>query len=216
MTGVVDRLERLPQVAASISDDTLTEWEEAEQVAGDDDVVLDELRLLERIARFHQSAHEHDTEKADASDVQPSLRTWAHFLIVGRLGRGSYGDVYRAHDTRLQSDVALKLMRDEGGVPMNGSRALKEARFLARVRHPNVVRVYGADQCDGRVGLWMELVRGTTLEETVQRQGIFGAREAALVGIDLCRALAAVHGAGLLHGDVKAHNVMREEGAKPS
>jgi serine/threonine protein kinase len=60
----------------------------------------------------------------------------------------------------------------------------------------------------------MELVRGTTLEETLQRHGTFGAREASLVGIDLCRALAAVHGAGLLHGDVKAHNVMREEGGR--
>jgi serine/threonine-protein kinase len=141
-------------------------------------------------------------------------RTWAHFLILGRLGSGSYGDVYRAHDTTLQSEVALKLMRDESGVPMNSSRALKEARYLARVRHPNVVTVYGALQCDGRVGLWMELVRGTTLEETLQRHGTFGAREASLVGIDLCRALAAVHGAGLLHGDVKAHNVMREEGGR--
>jgi serine/threonine-protein kinase len=215
MTGVADRVALLSPGAHSISDDTLIEWEAAEQVAGDDDVVLDELRLLERIARFHQSAHEDDTERATAADSQSSPpRMWAHFLILGRLGSGSYGDVYRAYDTTLQSEVALKLMRDEGGMPMNGSRALREARYLARVRHPNVVTVYGAAQCDGRVGLWMELVRGTTLEETLQRHGTFGAREASLVGIDLCRALAAVHGAGLLHGDIKAHNVMREEGGR--
>src|SRR5947207_2424505 len=173
MTGVVDRLELLSPVAHSISDDTLIEWEAAQQVAGDDDVVLDELRLLERIARCHQNEQD-DIESATAADGQLSpLRTWAHFVILGHLGSGSYGDVYRAHDTTLQSDVALKLMRDEGGMPMSGSRALKEARYLARVRHPNVVTVYGADQCDGRVGLWMELVCGTTLEETVQRQGTF-------------------------------------------
>ncbi len=201
MAGVADRVAVLSSIAPSISDDTLIEWEAAEQVAGDDDVVLDELRLLERIAQFHQSQ-------------SSPPRTWAHFLLLGRLGSGSYGDVYRAHDTTLQSDVALKLMREEGGMPRNGSRALKEARYLARVRHPNVVTVYGAAQCDGRVGLWMELVRGTTLEETLQRHGTFGAREASLVGIDLCRALAAVHGAGLLHGDIKAHNVMREEGGR--
>jgi len=201
MAGVADRVAVLSSIAPSISDDTLIEWEAAEQVAGDDDVVLDELRLLERIAQFHQSQ-------------SSPPRTWAHFLLLGRLGSGSYGDVYRAHDTTLQSDVALKLMREEGGMPRNGSRALKEARYLARVRHPNVVTVYGAVQCDGRVGLWMELVRGTTLEETLQRHGTFGAREASLVGIDLCRALAAVHGAGLLHGDIKAHNVMREEGGR--
>ena len=201
MTGVANRVALLSSIAPSISDDTLIEWEAAEQVAGDDDVVLDELRLLERIAQCHRSQ-------------SSPPRTWAHFLILGRLGSGSYGDVYRAHDTTLQSEVALKLMREEGGMPRNGSRALKEARYLARVRHPNVVTVYGAAQCDGRVGLWMELVRGTTLEETLQRHGTFGAREASLVGIDLCRALAAVHGAGLLHGDIKAHNVMREEGGR--
>jgi serine/threonine-protein kinase len=215
MTGAADCLELLSSVAASISADGLIEWEAAQQVAGGDEGVLDELRLLARIARLHQSAHEDETESADVANSQLSHpRTWAHFVILGRLGSGSYGDVYRAHDTTLQSEVALKLMRDESGVPMNSSRALKEARYLARVRHPNVVTVYGADQSDGRVGLWMELVRGTTLEETVQRQGIFGPREASLVGIDLCRAVAAVHGAGLLHGDIKAHNVMREEGGR--
>ena len=74
--------------------------------------------------------------------------------------------------------------------------------------------VYGADHIGGRVGLWMELVKGRTLAELLQTHGPFGAREAALIGLDLCRALAAVHGAGLLHGDIKAHNVMREEGGR--
>jgi len=85
---------------------------------------------------------------------------------------------------------------------------------LARVRHANVVTIYDADHVDNRVGLWMELVRGTTLEELLQHQGPFGAREASLIGLDLCRAIAAVHRAGLLHGDIKAHNVMREEGGR--
>ena len=93
-------------------------------------------------------------------------------------------------------------------------RLLEEARRLARVRHTHVVQVYGAEQHDGRVGLWMELVRGESLEQTVQTRGAFGAREAALIGLDLCAALAAVHGAGLLHRDVKAQNVMRESGGR--
>ena len=74
--------------------------------------------------------------------------------------------------------------------------------------------VYGADHIGGRVGLWMELVKGRTLAELLRTHGPFSAREAALIGLDLCRALAAVHGAGLLHGDIKAHNVMREEGGR--
>jgi len=193
----------LSSIAASISDGAPIEWEQvSQQVAGDGESVLDELRLLERIANLRQGAQAGDP------------RTWAHFLILGRLGGGSYGDVYRAHDTKLQCEVALKLMRHDGDSPANVFRVLKEARHLARVRHANVVAVHGADQVDGRVGLWMELVRGTTLEDLLQQQGTFGAREASLVGVDVCRAMAAVHRAGLLHGDIKAHNVMREDGGR--
>ena len=91
---------------------------------------------------------------------------------------------------------------------------IDEGRLLARVRHPNVVTVHGADRIDGRVGLWMEFVRGRTLEDVLGDQGPFGAEEATLIGLDLCRALSAVHAAGLMHRDVKAQNVMREAGGR--
>jgi hypothetical protein len=86
--------------------------------------------------------------------------------------------------------------------------------MLARVRHANVVSVYGADAHDGRVGLWMELVDGRTLEQAVVTDGPMGAHEAAHIGVELCKALAAVHQAGLLHRDIKATNVMREKGGR--
>ena len=85
---------------------------------------------------------------------------------------------------------------------------------MARVRHPNVVTVYGANRAEGCVGLWMELIEGQTLEQILQDRGRFSAREAALIGCDVCEALAAVHGAGLLHRDVKAHNVMRDRNGR--
>ena len=81
---------------------------------------------------------------------------------------------------------------------------------MARVRHPNVVTVYGAERIDGRVGLWMELVEGPTLELELETRGPFPADEIVKVGIDLARALGAVHRAGLLHRDLKAQNVMRD------
>src|SRR5207248_1845014 len=89
-----------------------------------------------------------------------------------------------------------------------------EGRLLARIRHQNVITVHGVAVHEQRVGLWMELVRGETLEQLLQKRGPFSAREAALVGIDLCRALAAIHAAGLIHRDVKAQNVMREDGGR--
>ena len=78
----------------------------------------------------------------------------------------------------------------------------------------NVVTVFGAERIDGRIGVWMEFIRGRTLEQLVRERGVFSAREAMLIASDLCRALSAVHKAGLLHRDLKAQNVMREDGGR--
>ncbi len=91
---------------------------------------------------------------------------------------------------------------------------LREARALARLRHPNVVPVYGVDRHDGRVGFWTDFVRGETLADILGAHGPMSAREAALIAIDVCRAVSALHGAGLVHRDIKAGNIMREEGGR--
>jgi serine/threonine-protein kinase len=78
------------------------------------------------------------------------------------------------------------------------------------VRHPNVVHVYGADDREDVPGLWMELIQGRTLAEDVHDCGPLAVEELAGVSTVLCRALSAVHRAGLVHQDVKAQNVMRE------
>jgi hypothetical protein len=138
---------------------------------------------------------------ADAGG-RPVLFTWGRLLIVELLGKGAFGEVYRAYDPALQIDVALKLRRVESkDDPQAIDTFLAEARRLARIRHANVVRVHGADVHDGRVGIWAELVQGETLEERLSH-GPMGASEALGIGRDLCHALAAVHGAGLVHRDV--------------
>ena len=91
---------------------------------------------------------------------------------------------------------------------------MQEARLLARVDHPNVVRVFGIDEHDGAVGLAMEFIEGLTLKRLLAERGVFSAREAALTGFDLCGAVAAVHRAGLIHRDVKTQNVMRAVGGR--
>jgi serine/threonine protein kinase/Flp pilus assembly protein TadD len=131
------------------------------------------------------------------------------------VGRGSFGEVYRAWDPHLEREVGLKLLLPRSaGDEEQFQTLLREARALAAVRHPNIVPVHGIDQHDGLVGFWTDFVHGKTLAALVREQGPFGYREAVLAGIDVCKALSAVHRAGLLHRDIKAENVMREEGGR--
>jgi tetratricopeptide (TPR) repeat protein len=144
-----------------------------------------------------------------------ALLTWGPFRLEEKVGQGGFGEVYRAWDPALEREVALKLLLPRGQDPDAEERAiLREARLIARVRHPNIVPVYGVDRHEGRVGFWSDFVRGKTLSALLAAQGPFGAREAAVVGIELSKALSAVHGAGLLHRDIKAGNAMREEGGR--
>jgi predicted ATPase len=140
---------------------------------------------------------------------------WGHLLVLERVGQGGFGEVYRALDPQLDREVALKLVHlDDAGLESSARRFLAEARRLASVRHPNVVAVHGAAVHDGRAGIWTDFVRGRTLEDRLATDGPLGAVEAIFAGLDLCRALAAVHAAGAIHGDVKTTNVMREEGGR--
>jgi len=191
---------RILSVASSIAKGERVEWS---QVPTDTDpettTILTELRQIERVS----------------ASAQPIPDAWGHLQITGELGQGSYGTVYGAIDPELGIEIALKVVRaGEDADPADIRRALNEARLLAQITHPNVVRIYSAERIGHDVGIAMELVRGRTLHWLVRAHGPFSASETMLIGVDLCRAVAAVHGARLLHGDIKANNVMRAHGGR--
>src|SRR5882672_11088954 len=221
--------EALLALAESVADGTSVDWKTAaSQAAPEDQAFVRQLRILAKLTEVHTTLAEGPWPAvapvaARRSQVAPAIGTWAHLTLLERLGGGTYGEVYRAWDRQLEREVALKLLRGVhpstslgagGDDDPETSRITREGRLLARVRHPNVITVHGVDVHEGRVGLWMELLRGQTLEQLLHTRGAFGAREAAPIGIYLCRALAALHAAGLLHRDVKADNVIREEGGR--
>jgi TolB-like protein/Flp pilus assembly protein TadD len=206
-------------LAESIADGAVVDWASVEAAAAPDHRrIIRELRVLAELTTLHRTLADEDAatpEPLARTESAPAIGRWAHLDLIARIGGGSFGEVYRAWDRHLERQVALKLLRstDESGDPF-ASRIVSEGRLLASVRHPNVVAVHGVAEHEGRVGLWMELVDGTTLEDVLAGHGPFSAAEAALIGIDLCRALAAIHRAGLVHRDVKTQNVVRERGGR--
>jgi serine/threonine-protein kinase len=190
---VADDEDRLEKIASAILDGTDVDWEVAEsEVAGTDRPLIRHLKVVEALATVHRVP-----------------ATWGHLQLIERIGRGTFGEVYRAWDPRLDREVALKLLPATPPAEDGASRSpIPEGRLLARVRHHNVVTIHGAEQIGDRIGLWMELVHGHTLEQMLARGTVFTVSEAVRIGRDLCSALSAVHTAGLLHRDIKAHNVM--------
>jgi serine/threonine-protein kinase len=209
--AIIDRL------AESIADGGTVDW----AAAASDARTEHERDLIARLRRIGDVADRgrhaaHTPHSAAGTAVAPSrgpepARHWGHLSILEPVGKGAFGEVYRARDPKLARDVALKLLRESSSTSDAGAEVIEEGRLLARLRHPNVATVYGADRLDGYVGIWMEFINGRTLEQVLAEHGPFGADEAARIGIDLCRALGAVHQAGLVHRDVKAQNVMRED-----
>src|SRR6266542_1443666 len=203
-------------VLESLADGTEVNWAALESSAATsgDRRRYRNLRLVARVAELHRTLTLEEEEELfqprDREATYEAPSEWAHLRVGERIASGAYGEIYLAHDPQLNRDVALKILRRGAATGHSLDQLLAEARTLAKVRHPNVVTIHGADVRQGRAGLWMELVHGETLETWLHTHGTMGGGEASALGVDVCCALAAVHAAGLVHGDIKAQNVMRE------
>jgi len=138
----------------------------------------------------------------------PGLPTQiGRYRVIERIGKGSMGVVYSAHDDVMGRDVAVKvMMTDLEGEPDIRARFVREAQVSAKLAHPNIVTVYDIDEEDGRLFIVMELLRGQTLAECLRHRTLTIEEKIDLI-LQVCEGLAVASGAGVCHRDVKPGNL---------
>ena len=150
-------------------------------------------------------------------------RTLGHYEILEPLGAGGMGEVYRAHDTTLKRDVAIKVLpEDLAGDLERLARLEREAQLLAALNHPNIATIHGLEEAEvedeagdrGSVRyLVLELIEGESLAEMLSR-GPIGVERALGIARQIAEALEAAHAKGIIHRDLKPGNVLITPGGQ--
>jgi len=134
-------------------------------------------------------------------------QTLGHYRITAALGAGGMGEVYRATDTKLGRDVAIKVLPPEVAQdPERLARFTREAHVLAALNHPNIAAIHGLEEADGKPFLVLELVEGENLGERLAR-GTIPVSETLEIAIQIAEALEEAHSKGIVHRDLKPANV---------
>ena len=131
----------------------------------------------------------------------------SHYEICEPIGKGGMGEVFRALDTKLGRDVAIKVLPDAfARDPSRLSRFEREAKLLASLNHPNIAAIYGLEQSEDIRFIVLELIEGETLAERLARAPM-GVEETAELALQIVAALEAAHEKGVIHRDLKPANI---------
>src|SRR5688572_20205540 len=142
------------------------------------------------------------------SETPPPISQISHYRTVSRLGAGGMGEVYLAHDSRLDRDVAIKVLpQDFASDPERLARFDREAKVLAFLNHPGIAAIYSLLEERGSTFLVMELVQGETLGERLERKPLL-IEEALELAAQIAEAVEAAHSKLVIHRDLKPGNIM--------
>src|SRR5262249_18472517 len=147
---------------------------------------------------------------SDPSDKRPRrVARIGKYKVVAHIATGGMGAVYRAIDTALNRQIALKVLPPGTSTkPLALERFRREARNAAKLRHENIVTIYEFDQVNGTYYLAMEFVEGIDLQEYIDRKGKLDPEEARVITIQAAHALDHAHQQGVVHRDVKPSNFL--------
>ncbi|HYJ33039.1 MAG TPA: serine/threonine-protein kinase, partial [Candidatus Binatia bacterium] len=134
--------------------------------------------------------------------------TLGHYRVLAPLGVGGMGEVYRAHDPRLQRDVAIKVLPPDAVLNEEArTRLVREARTASSLNHPHIAHIYEVGKEEGALFIVMELVEGSPLAERI-RGGTLAADSIPMLALQIASALEYAHKRGVIHRDLKSANVM--------
>jgi serine/threonine-protein kinase len=132
----------------------------------------------------------------------------SHYRLIEKIGEGGMGVVYKALDTRLEREVALKFLPEEfANEPDRLARFIREAKTIAALNHPNIVGIHSVEEEGGVRFITMELVRGRTLKEVIPRKGL-PTGELLALAVPMVEAVSVAHEQGITHRDLKPDNIM--------
>lgn len=177
---------------------------------GEHDTTLAEVMDAHRVPSEMDAALARIRERMFAS-VAVTGRTVGRYVLIESIGEGGMGSITRAYDPRLHREVALKRLRSSGNAEHRG-RLLREARAMAKLRHPNVVSVYDVELIDDELVIAMEYVRGVDLREWLRETR--SPEEVLRAFVQAGRGLAAAHVEGLVHRDFKPANALVDESGR--
>jgi len=150
-------------------------------------------------------------ELSSATFFAPGTLLGARYQVLRILGQGGMGAVYQARDSELDRIIALKVIRPELASNPSILARFKQELILSRnVTHKNVIRIFDLGEAEGTKFITMEYVEGEDLRGILRRKGKFHSKEAVTVIQQICRALEAAHGEGVIHRDLKPQNVMQD------
>jgi serine/threonine protein kinase len=166
--------------------------------------------MIEPVPAWQDAAPPEEIEDREAAPARPAPSigdTISHYRITDKLGEGGMGEVYLAEDTKLERQVALKVLPSEVADDEERLRRFeREAKAVARLDHPNILDIHELGEQEGQPFMVTELLEGETLRERIEG-GTLGWRKATEIGAAIADGLAAAHAAGIVHRDLKPSNV---------
>ncbi len=162
----------------------------------------------QRQSQLNTAAAGAATQPATVAAARPNASAEQRYEILGELGRGGMGIVFKARDRRLGRVVALKRLPDNlRDHPTAVALFLREAQSAAALNHPNIVTIYDADQADGNYYLTMEFLEGMPLDAILKKRGKLSPKDAVRMGIQIATGLQFAHERGIVHRDIKTANL---------